>query len=545
MTDVPDSLTTEEELVDTTERTAYSLVPIDSALLTSPIVLRAVAGIVVGLAVLVWPNRTDRVLARLIGVALIWLAATALQGWVRRRQGGWITVGAALVGVAVGGFLVVTPDRSAAFLGRLIGVLVLLMAARVVIDRLRHFRAAAPSSEGRTWMLSVAAQVAAGALVLSFPEAVLAGATTTAAIGWILISLIVVLVSLDGRRSGTTDYRGAMQLVSEWLAERPKSMDARQALYDKILHEGPTTQRRVIRFFTLMGFAAVIASMGVITDSTAVVIGAMLIAPLMTPLMGMAISLVMGWPNRLARSSSIALGGIVFAIAVGVLLGLVAPTEINTATNTQILARSSPTILDLITALAAGAAGAYGLSRPDVSDSLPGVAIAISLVPPLSVVGIAYSQGDWAAGHGALLLFATNMIAILTMGGATFVATGVTPIAQVADNQHRVRTSMSALAVAAALVTGALLLNGNEIAANALERSETERVVAAWLADSPAHSLVEAEIEADTVTAIVVGPSTGLGDVDRLASDLSIALDRPITADIRLIVEERLTGGGG
>jgi len=162
----------------------------------------------------------------------------------------------------------------------------------------------------------------------------------------------------------------------------------------------------------------------------------------MTPLMGMAISLVMGWPNRLTRSAVVAAAGILLAISIGLLLGWIAPTVIDTTTNGQILARSTPTILDMITAVAAGAAGAYGLSRPDVSDSLPGVAIAISLVPPLSVVGIAYSQSDWEAGSGALLLFATNMVAILIVGGITFVFTGVTPLARITENQHRVRTAV-------------------------------------------------------------------------------------------------------
>ena len=382
-------------------------------------------------------------------------------------------------------------------------------------------------------------------MLLIFPEEILATATSVAAVGWVVLSLLVVVVSLDARQDGTTSYRGAWEVSSDWLRDRPKSADARQSLYDKILYEGPTAQRRVIRFFALMGFASVIASMGVLTDSTAVVIGAMLIAPLMTPLMGMAISLVMGWPNRLTRSVIIALAGIVFAIGIGALLGLVAPTVINTGTNSQIVGRSSPTILDLITAVAAGSAGAYGLSRPDVSDSLPGVAIAISLVPPLSVVGIAYSQADWSAGNGALLLFTTNMVAILIMGGLTFIVTGVTPIARVAENQHRVRTWLGAVAIAAVVVVGALLLNGAQVTSNLFDQSRTESSVEEWLQDSPLHRMVSADIDDDVVTAVVVGPSAGLPDVQLLAAELTDELDRDISADVRLIVEERITSEGG
>jgi uncharacterized hydrophobic protein (TIGR00271 family) len=290
-----------------------------------------------------------------------------------------------------------------------------------------------------------------------------------------------------------------------------------------------------------MGFASVIASMGVVTDSTAVVIGAMLIAPLMTPLMGMAISLVMGWPKRLKRSALVASAGIVFAIGIGALIGLIVPAVIDTTTNSQIISRSSPTILDLIIALAAGAAGAYGLSRPDVSDSLPGVAIAIALVPPLSVVGIAYSQGDWMAGNGALLLFLTNMLAILIMGGLTFVLTGVAPLRRAAQNQHRVRTSIGAVAALAAVVLGALLLNGAQIAEDIFEQSSTEDAINQWLDDYPRHSLFRVDLDGDTVTATIVGPTTGAPTAQSLATQLQQDLGGAVTADLRLIVEERDT----
>ena len=532
-----DPLASEDQLADTTERTSYTLVPVDAALLTNPAVLRAIAGIGIGLAVLLWPNRTDRILARLVGIALVWLAVTAIHAASKRRPRGWLTIVGSIVALAEGTLLLLTPDRSATFLGRAIGIVLLAVALRDLILRPRMH-------DDRVAQAPTIALVAAGGLLLAYPDEVLAAATTVTAVAWIAMSLMVVVISLDARTTGTTSYSGAGELVIAWLNDRPKSADDRQDLYAKILFEGPNTKHRVARFFALMGFAAVIASTGVLSDSTAVVIGAMLIAPLMTPLMGMAISLVMGWPNRLARSATIAFGGIVLAIGLGALLGLIAPTVIDTTTNSQIAGRSSPTILDLITAVAAGGAGAYGLSRPDVSDSLPGVAIAISLVPPLSVVGIAYSQADWSAGNGALLLFTTNMLAILIVGGLTFIVTGVTPIARATQNQHRVRTSLSAVATAAIIVVAGLLLNGAQTASNLLEQSRMESTVDDWLTDAPLHNLVSADIDDDTVTAVVVGPSDGLPAVPKLADSLADALNRGIDVDVRLIVEERLTATG-
>ena len=531
----PESLTNDAELEDVEQQPGFDLGRIDLSLLGSPVVVRAMAGIAVASLILAWPQRTDRILARLIGLALIALGTTSMWNAVRSRPRLWLTAVLALAGSLLGVTLLVSPDRSEVLLARLIGGVLTAVAVRDLISlRGGH------TTESRSWIISRSlATLGAGTLLLAFPAEVFATATTLAALGWIAMSLLVIMISLDARTTGVTDYAESTRLIGAWLDERPKSVDDRQALYDKILFEGPATTRRIVRFFTLMGFASVIASMGVITDSTAVVIGAMLIAPLMTPLMAMAISLVMGWPRRLSRATLVAAGGIVFAIAVGVVIGLLVPSVIDTTANSQIAARSSPTMLDLITAVAAGSAGAYGLSRPDVSDSLPGVAIAISLVPPLSVVGIAYSQGDWQAGHGALLLFLTNMLAILIMGGLTFIVTGVTPVRRVAENQHRVRSSLAAVAALAAAVLGALLLNGTEVATNVLEQSSAEDTIADWLDEHPDYSVVRVTLGEQTVTATIVGPSTDPPSAESLAPRLRAALGRPVTADIRLIIEER------
>ncbi len=537
----PDSLTADDELEDLDEPAGFDLAKIDRSLLASPVVIRSFVGIAIALLILGWPGRTSEILVRLIGVAVAWVASSSLWTELRCRPRHTLTVLVGVVGLAIGGALFVFPNQSEVVVARLLGYTIIIVAFRD-LGRARNDS----GDESRSWIISrTIAFLAAAALLIVYPSQVFAAATTVLALGWVVFSVTVIAISLDARTTGVADYADSTRLIGDWLAERSKSVDHRQALYSKILYEGPQTARRVIRFFTLMGFASVIASMGVLTDSTAVVIGAMLIAPLMTPLMGMAVSLVMGWPTRLKRSAFVAAGGVVFAIAVGALIGLIVPAVIDTTTNSQILGRSSPTMLDLIIALAAGAAGAYGLSRPDVSDSLPGVAISISLVPPLSVVGIAYSQGDWMAGNGALLLFMTNMLAILIMGGVTFVLTGVAPLRQATQNQHRVRTSIGATATLAVLVIGALLLNGAQIAGNIFEQSSTEEVVTDWLEDYPMHSLFRVDLDGDTVTATIVGPSAGAPTAQSLATQLQHDLDDAVTVDLRLIVEERDIASSG
>ncbi|MEM9565835.1 MAG: DUF389 domain-containing protein [Actinomycetota bacterium] len=507
---------------------------IDWDTLRQPQVIQAFVALVGSLAVLVWPDLADRTVAALLGIvvgliSLIWLFAS-----LRDRRPA--NAGLALLGVLAAAFVLAarrTPDEA----------LVLLVGAGAIAVGLRRL-VSAIGERLVDRILSALLLVGCGLLAVAFPAAVFQVTLLAIAAGAGLFAVVAIAASLDPTVDGVASMADSDGLVRTWLASRHKEADDRRALYDKILYEGPTTRRRIARFTILMSFAAVIASMGVVTDSTAVVIGAMLIAPLMTPLMGTAISLIMGWPARLRRSAIIAVGGVLLAITIGMIIGALVPTEIDTLANGQITGRSNPTTLDLITALAAGAAGAYGLSRPDVSDALPGVAIAISLVPPLTVVGISYSQGDVRSGNGALLLFITNMLAILIMGGITFVLTGVTPLARLTDQQHRLRTWAATVAVAAVVVIGALALNGAEIARNTFEQSRVETMVAEWMEPAELFATAQVGIDGDMVTVVVVGPDEGLPAAQPLADDLSMELGRAITVDVRHVVEQRVTVTG-
>jgi uncharacterized membrane protein len=108
-------------------------------------------------------------------------------------------------------------------------------------------------------------------------------------------------------------------------------------------------------------------------------------------------------------------------VAIGFAIGsLDAPLD-GFATNSQVAARISPRLIDLLAALATGTVGAFALVRSDISDTLPGVAIAISLVPPLAVVGLLLSVGRYSDASGALLLFGTNVAAIVATGTAVLI----------------------------------------------------------------------------------------------------------------------------
>ncbi|MEL7155426.1 MAG: DUF389 domain-containing protein [Actinomycetota bacterium] len=522
--------------------TSLDLRRLDLAALGHPVVVRSLFGVGLAVAIMVWPDRTDQVLARLVGLGALAFGLIGLWSTLRRPPRIWGDLALAALATALGvGLLVASADRSSTMLGRVLGLVAVLAAGRQVLLALRRNEA----GTARSWPLTQAVLLAStGLLLLAFPTDLLTLVIFVFAVAWALLGAIAIAVSLDPATEGIASYRDAGSLVVAWLEERPKEAADRRALYAKILYDGAGAGRRIIRFFSLMSFAAVIAGTGVVADSTAVVIGAMLIAPLMTPLMGMAISLVMGWPVRLAHSATIAGAGILLAIAIGVAIGLLVPAAFDPATNAQVVSRTSPTTLDLLIAVAAGAAGAYGLSRPDVSDSLPGVAIAISLVPPLSVVGLTLSQGAFAQASGAILLFATNMVAILVMGGVVFVITGVTPIQRLADNQQRVRTALAAIGALGALVIGGLLLNGAQIAQDVAETDDVEDVASTWLEPFPRHRLVQVDLDGDQVVAVVLGPTGGAPGAQELADALADRLDRTVAVDVRLVVEERDTATG-
>jgi len=181
------------------------------------------------------------------------------------------------------------------------------------------------------------------------------------------------------------------------------------------LAEGDSAAKRS-KFWILLVLAAIIATAGVIADSTATVIGAMIVAPLMTPIIGAALAIVLADRTNAVRSALLVLLGAACVVAIALLLGLVIQIPVVAEGNAQVAARVSPRLIDLIAALATGAVGAFALCREDVSDTLPGVAIAISLVPPLAVVGLTLESGEPSQALGALLLFGTNVAAIIAMG---------------------------------------------------------------------------------------------------------------------------------
>jgi len=174
-----------------------------------------------------------------------------------------------------------------------------------------------------------------------------------------------------------------------------------------------------VNFCVLLSCSVIIAGLGLMQSSGAVVIGAMLVAPLMTPLIGAGLALVQGNFHLLKIACKSILLGTLVGICLGAFIEMITP---HWELSQEIAARAGPNILDLFIAFFAGISAAYAIARPNLSGALPGVAIAVALVPPITVTGIALGNLNFAVVEGAGILFLTNMVAIIL--GSAFVFWG-------------------------------------------------------------------------------------------------------------------------
>ncbi len=162
-------------------------------------------------------------------------------------------------------------------------------------------------------------------------------------------------------------------------------------------------------FFVMNVLSAIIASYGLITNSAAVVIGAMLVAMMLGPITGIALATIDYRLPLLRKSLLTLIAGVSLVVMVGFVVGSLHNGQPLTA---EILSRTQPTSMDLMIALAGGTAGAYAMVSPHLSVAVVGVAVATALVPPLAASGILLSHGEMYLGLGALILAITNIIAI-------------------------------------------------------------------------------------------------------------------------------------
>lgn len=192
------------------------------------------------------------------------------------------------------------------------------------------------------------------------------------------------------------------------------------------MHNGLRAESTINQNYTVLLIGScVIATFGLLSNSAAVIIGAMIIAPLMLPIRGLAFSALEGDISLFRQAFTAIIFGTILSTILAWSIGLfVALPEFGS----EILSRSRPTLLDLGIAIAAGGISAYAKVEPRISESLAGTAIAVALMPPICVIGLGLSQANFSLALGATLLYLTNLLGISLSCMLTFLITGCTPL---------------------------------------------------------------------------------------------------------------------
>jgi uncharacterized hydrophobic protein (TIGR00271 family) len=244
--------------------------------------------------------------------------------------------------------------------------------------------------------------------------------------------------------------------LTGWLGTirvRQADGEARDAIRELVPH-GHGLGEFVLRFSALTVLSAAIAAFGLLADSGAVVIGAMLVAPLMTPILAAAAATVTADNRLLVRSVAIIALGTVLAVAVGWIVGAIAAVHVIDvgALPDEIRSRTFPGLLDLGIAISAGAAAGYIQPRRSAISALPGVGIAVALVPPLAAVGLTAQLGLGSEARNAFLLYLTNLAAIVFSAGIVLLLTGFRPRPEAGRRALRTRLAVTLAAVAVVAV---------------------------------------------------------------------------------------------
>lgn len=310
------------------------------------------------------------------------------------------------------------------------------------------------------------------------------------------------------------------------------SRKRKRAVIDEITEGSSPTPT----YFVLLGLATLIAGFGLIANSPAVVIGAMLVSPLMTPMFGVAVGLTRGNLPLIGRALGAVAGGVLISIALGFLLGVM-PFALEVTP--EMVARTRPTLIDLMVAMLAGLAGCLTWIDERVSPVLPGVAIATAIVPPLAACGLGLAFGEYEGAWGAFLLFLANFLGILAVSAAIFIIFGFIPRREMGTAKElttRFAAAGIGLAVVAVLLTFSL--------ASVIEDARIKRTISSVLetefADDPntgveeiAYDRVQGEPGLSVLTLIRTPRVLPPHKVQELEQALTTALDETVHLFVR------------
>lgn len=231
----------------------------------------------------------------------------------------------------------------------------------------------------------------------------------------------------------------------------------------------------------LLIVSTIIACCGLLSDSSAVVIGAMLVAPMMRPVMTAAAAITLGWSKQFYQSIILTACMAVGAALIALVFAWISPDLLEIPG--QVLARTKPTYFDLIIALSAGAGGAYTMTRKE-SSAIPGVAMAVALLPPLASCGILLVFHEEALALKAFILFATNFAAMVLAGALTFMAVGISPKKQREKHGKRIRNYLIVFGFLVLSISVPLYFYSNEVWYDASYLANQSEELQSWLEEN-------------------------------------------------------------
>lgn len=298
-------------------------------------------------------------------------------------------------------------------------------------------------------------------------------------------------------------------------------------------------------YYALISAAALIASLGLVANSAAVVIGAMLVSPLMTPIFGMALGMIRGEPALLGRAVRAEVTGVLLAVAFGALFGFI-PMMIEVTP--EMLSRTQPTLLDLLVAVFAGLAGALAMLDERISPALPGVAISTAIVPPLATCGLCLALGAYDGAYGAFLLFFANFVAILLVASLAFLLSGM---GLQSESHMRLLKKRMLIAVIGFMLVSAYLTHALMLMIEDRQESKTINLVMSQvMAKDPNSSVVSVHYkEFDdnfNILATIRTPKPFTPDqVKHIETRLEESLRRNIRLVIRCVLSRDISPTGG
>ena len=506
----------------------------------NPATIRGALGVVGGLVVLLFPRLGEVAIGPLVAVALLVSSGIDLGYAVARRgpRRSGRRVGALARGLAALAAGVVLLLASAG--GRLL--LVVIVGFYLVVRGLVQLATAIFSRANRRAALTGGTTaIGLGLVAIVSPVGLKSGLIATAALAAVIIGAIVLVHGIRRARSATADEAAedlsVAEILQAWITEADVGPLRREEVAATLYLEPPERPAKQLAWWVMLVLSVAIATFAVLQDSTAVVIGAMLVAPLMTPILGLSAALVNGWRRRTGRSLLQVALGVVASVVIAYALSSWLPVVGSFATNSQIISRVSPTFLDMLIAVAAGAAGAFATVDRRVSQSIAGVAIAVALVPPLSVVGVSLGAGRFADAAGAGLLFATNFVAIVLSSAVVFLLSGfVGPATVRGIGARRLLQTLAPFLAAALFVMVPLLFTSEGLLASSDQQRTAQQTVTDWLPADGDLVLQDVTVsrppDGRTVVDVAVAGPRAMPDAASLRGQLSEALGTAVTLRI-------------